>query len=264
MWILAQICSSIREISVNGPVCKCTCSAFIYETFPSHKVHILVPGDKQDKALKTLTRAPKNVERILYFYVSLCPKNHLLGLKKPEKRWLTGAKCAAVVVQDKHVRHRQLSPVPSCMFSITGWLWLWDDGWGQKQALSMLLLRPGMSRARSPAAINLVPRPLKPESNNATALQTKEEIRSMGGRGSGRGNLREERKTSCSRWHQMYLRGSSRGSAERMQSRHERLQTGSEHKAGRVSARRGWANARGRKGESPLPPLDSTWFMWQL
>lgn len=30
-----------------------------------------------------------------------------------------------------------------------------------------------MSRTRSPAAINLVPRPLKPASNNATALHTK-------------------------------------------------------------------------------------------
>lgn len=38
-----------------------------------------------------------------------------------------------------------------------------------------------MSRTRSPAAINLEPRPLKPASNNATALQSKEEIRSMRG-----------------------------------------------------------------------------------
>lgn len=53
-----------------------------------------------------------------------------------------------------HVCHPGLSPLPSCTFSITGWLGLWDDGWGQKQALSVLLLRADMSRARSPTAIN--------------------------------------------------------------------------------------------------------------
>lgn len=196
--------------------------------------------------------------------IALRPKNHLRWLNETweegdsqkQSELLLLYKTNMPVIHNSLFFHPVRSPSPG------------DYGFGMidggKNKLFLCFFRTGMSRTRSPAAINLVPRPLKPESNNVTALQTKEEIRSMRGRGSKRGNPREERKTSCSRWHQMYLRGSSRGSAERMQSRYERLQTGSEHQAGRVSARRGWANARGRKGESPLPPLDSTWFMWQL
>lgn len=164
-----------------------------------------------------------------------------------------------------HTRLSSRTLSSSILYVLHHWV-IRARGWwmGAERSSSYASSQACMSRTRSPAAINLVPRPLKPASNNSTALQTEEEIRSMKGRGSKRGNQREKRKTSCSRWHQMYLRGSSRGSTERALSRYERLQTGSERRVGRVSARKGWANARGRKGESPLPPLDSTWFMWQL
>lgn len=46
-----------------------------------------------------------------------------------------------------HVCHPGLSPPPSWAFSITGWLGLCrDDGWGQRGALSGLLLRPACHR----------------------------------------------------------------------------------------------------------------------
>lgn len=82
------------------------------------------------------------------------------------------------------VCHPECSLPPSCMFSITGWLRLWDDGWGHKHSLSELLLRVGMSWTHSLVAINLVPQPLKPESNNMTLLQTEEEKRTAIGRAS--------------------------------------------------------------------------------
>lgn len=106
-------------------------------------------------------------------------------------------------------------------------------------------------------------RPLKPASNNATAFQTKGEIRAGDG-GSDR-IWGRNRKTSCLHWHQTYLRGSSRGSVER-----EAFPTWAPTDGtwasggGRPSATEEWANAPGRKWESPLHPQDSTWFMWQL
>lgn len=121
-----------------------------------------------------------------------------------------------------------------------------------------------VSRTRSPVAINLVLRPLKPASNNAAALQTKGRIRSRSGRRSKTGNQREKRKTSCPRWHQMCLRGSSRGSAERASPRYERLQTGSERRGGERLWGKDELMHRGGGRESPPPPRDSTWFMWQL
>lgn len=153
-----------------------------------------------------------------------------------------------------HVCHPEHSP--SCTFSITGWLELRDDGWGQGGG--SFHTQACVSRTCSPAAINLVLRPLKPASSNATALQTKGEIRSRSRRRSRTGNQREKRKTSCSRWHQMYLRGSSRGSPERALPRYERLQTGSEWAPGRgLSAKGGWANAQGRQGRIAS---SSSWF----
>ncbi|KAK5896653.1 hypothetical protein CesoFtcFv8_009792 [Champsocephalus esox] len=58
-----------------------------------------------------------------------------------------------------------------------------------------------MSQTSSPAAINLEPRPLKPASNNATALQTKEEIRSKRG---GRGEAARERESEGERENKLF------------------------------------------------------------
>lgn len=77
----------------------------------------------------------------------------------------------AFVAQHTHVCHPPFSPLPSCTLSITERLGLGDDGWGQTGPLPRLLLRP-VSPTGSPVPINLVPRPLKPLSNNVTALQT--------------------------------------------------------------------------------------------
>ncbi len=164
--------------------------------------------------------------------------------------------------------HTRLSPrslSSSILFVLHHWV-IRAQGWwmGAERSSFYASSQACMSRTHSRAAINLVPRPLKPASNNATALQTKEEIRSMQGRRSKRGNQRERRKTSCSRWHQMYLRGSSRGSAERASSRYERLQTGSERRGGESLREEDELMHGGGREESPLPPLDSTWFMWQV
>lgn len=139
------------------------------------------------------------------------------------------------------------------------------DGGGESSFFfPTLLLRPGVSWAHSPVAIRQVQPPplplppLKPASNNATALQTEEENRRRWReKKQGQGNRRAERKTSSSRWHQMYLRGSSRGSAERALPQCERLQTGSERQGGEESGRGGWANAHGRQGRIAS---SSPWF----
>lgn len=94
---------------------------------------------------------------------------------RPEKKVShSGGQNCFCCATNTHACHPELSP--SCTFSITGWLELRDDGWGQRG--SSFHAQACVSRTRSPAAINLVLRPLKPASSNATALQTKEEIRS--------------------------------------------------------------------------------------
>lgn len=180
--------------------------------------------------------------------------------KALRRKWRT----ELLLLCNKHTRlsSRTLS---SILYVLHHWV-IRAQGWwmGAERSSFYASSQACVSRTRSPAAINLVLRPLKPVSNNATALQTKEEIRSRSGRRSGTGNLREKRKTSCSRWHQMYLRGSSRGSAERVLPRYERLQTGSECQGRESLQGEDELMHRGGRREPPLPPLDSTWFMWQL
>lgn len=197
----------------------------------------------------------KNEDLMLILIKLLLSTKHHRKLGVKEK--VSHNEVSSFVRAAAHVCH----PLPpSCWSSIKAWLRLWDDGWRQKHTLSVLHF---MSLTHSPWWPSIGHRShsdLSPITWRRLRLQEKEKLE----RGSKQRikNVKEQRKTSCSRWHQMYLRGSSRGSSERAQ--HERLQTGSERQAGRMSARRGWANAQGRKRESPLPPLDSTWFMWQL
>lgn len=174
------------------------------------------------------------------------------ALKERDSQWTTKL---LLFLQHTCLSSRTLSASILCV--LHHWVIRTQGWWMEAERNSFYASSQAcMSQTCSPTAINLVLWPLKPVSNNATALQTEEEI-SMRGRGSRRGNQREKRKTSCSRWHQMYLRGSSRGSAERAASRYERLQTGSERRGGGESARGGWANARGRKERITS---SSTWF----
>lgn len=190
-----------------------------------------------------------------------------INLRK-KKAWEESAsqwKTELLLLCNKHTRLSSRTLSSSILYVLHHWV-IRAQGWwmGPERSSFYASSQACVSQTRSPAAINLVLRPLKPASNNATALQTKEEIRSRSGRRSRTGNQREKRKTSCSRWHQMYLRGSSRGSAERALPRYERLQTGSERQGGESLQGEDELMHRGGRREPPLPPLDSTWFMWQL
>lgn len=158
------------------------------------------------------------------------------------------------------VCHPELS-LSSCVLCILHHWVIRAQGWWMRAEKSSFYAsrQPCVSRTCSPAAINLALQPLKPASNNVTALQTKVEIRSTSWRRSRTGNQRKKRKTSCSRWHQMHLRGLSRGSAERASP-----QTGSERQGGESLRGEDELIHKGGGRGSSLPPFDSTWFTWQL
>lgn len=112
-----------------------------------------------------------------------------------------------------------------------------------------------MSRTHSPAAINLVPRPLKPASNNATALHTKNKkhAREREQERESEGEKENKLFTLTSNVPQRVVKRKSWASAVPVW-----VPTDGKWAPGRgKSARGGWANAQGRKERITS---SSSWF----
>lgn len=184
-------------------------------------------------------------------------KNHLCStnilwkrkaLGESSSQWTTGL----LLLCNTHVCQAKLSPFPSCKFSITEWLGLRDDGWGQSEALSLLLLRPAChGHAPQRPSILHDEKLSDPASNNATALQTKEEISMR--EGDGAGEKENKLFTLTSNVPQRVVKRKRWASVLPVWA-----PTDGKSAPGRgESARGGWANAQGRKERITS---SSSWF----
>lgn len=88
----------------------------------------------------------------------------------------------------QHTRLSSISLPSSTLYLLHHWVIRTQGWWMASERKSFCASSQAwMSKTRSPAAFTLLPRPLKPASNNATALQTQvEKIRSMWGSERGR------------------------------------------------------------------------------
>lgn len=145
----------------------------------------------------------------------------------------------------------------SCAFSITGWLGLRDDGWGQRGALSVLLLRPTCPR-RAPLWPSIWSRRLSnphPITWRRFRLKKKQEARK---------EKKQDRKSEQEMENKLFALTAN--APQRVVKRKHGASTGPGASAYRrdvwapgrgESARRGWANPQGRRQTNPS---SASWF----